>query len=145
MSVSPKERHYTGRAGWLRAAVLGANDGILSTGGLLVGAASAHGAHNSILVAGVAGLVAGAMAMVTGEYVSVHSQADTEKADLQREQAELIADDSGEHDELTAIYVGRGLDTALARQVACVCCFGGRWPWLPPRVLEHCSEPSFRL
>jgi VIT1/CCC1 family predicted Fe2+/Mn2+ transporter len=104
--------------GWLRAAVLGANDGILSTASLVLGVAAAHGTHSSVLVAGTAGLVAGAMAMAAGEYVSVHSQADTEQADLERERAELRADDRGEHRELTAIYVGRGLDPSLAKQVA---------------------------
>jgi VIT1/CCC1 family predicted Fe2+/Mn2+ transporter len=113
-----KERHRIGRIGWLRAAVLGANDGILSTASLVLGVASAHGTHNSVLVAGVAGLVAGAMSMAAGEYVSVHSQADTEQADLNLERAELKTDDKGEHRELAAIYVGRGLEPALAKQVA---------------------------
>jgi VIT1/CCC1 family predicted Fe2+/Mn2+ transporter len=113
-----RERHRTGRIGWLRAAVLGANDGILSTASLLLGVAAAHGTQSSVVVAGIAGLVAGAMSMAAGEYVSVHSQADTEAADLGRERAELKADDSGERKELTAIYVGRGLDTELAKQVA---------------------------
>jgi VIT1/CCC1 family predicted Fe2+/Mn2+ transporter len=113
-----KERHRTGKSGWLRAAVLGANDGILSTSSLVLGVAAAHGSHSNVLVAGVAGLVAGAMAMAAGEYVSVHSQADTEKADLSLERAELSADDEGEHVELAAIYVGRGLDPLLATQVA---------------------------
>jgi VIT1/CCC1 family predicted Fe2+/Mn2+ transporter len=112
------ERHRTGRMGWLRAAVLGANDGILSTASLVLGVAAAHGTHSGVLVAGTAGLVAGAMAMAAGEYVSVHSQADTEQADLERERAELRVDDRGEHRELTAIYVGRGLDPSLAKQVA---------------------------
>jgi VIT1/CCC1 family predicted Fe2+/Mn2+ transporter len=102
----------------LRAAVLGANDGIVSTASLVLGVAAAHGTHSSVLIAGVAGLVAGAMSMAAGEYVSVHSQADTEQADLRRERAELRADDKGEHKELTAIYVGRGLDPSLAEQVA---------------------------
>src|ERR1700722_12440333 len=118
MAVRPKERHRIGRIGWLRAAVLGANDGILSTASLVLGVASAHGTHNSVLVAGVAGLVAGAMSMAAGEYVSVHSQADTEQADLNLERAELKTDDKGEHQELAAIYVGRGLEPALAKQVA---------------------------
>ena len=113
-----KERHRTERIGWLRAAVLGANDGILSTASLVVGVAAAHGPHNSILVAGIAGLVAGSMSMAAGEYVSVHSQADTEQADLNRERAELKADVAGEHRELAAIYVTRGLDSVLAEQVA---------------------------
>jgi len=112
------ERHRTGRIGWLRAAVLGANDGILSTSSLLLGVAAAHATHRNVLVAGVAGLVAGAMSMAAGEYVSVHSQADTEQADLSLERAELKADDKGEHNELMAIYVARGLDPALAKKVA---------------------------
>jgi VIT1/CCC1 family predicted Fe2+/Mn2+ transporter len=112
------ERHRTERIGWLRAAVLGANDGIVSTASLLLGVAASHATHSSILVAGAAGLVAGAMSMAAGEYVSVHSQADTEKADIDLERKELKADEAGEHQELAAIYVGRGLDPALARQVA---------------------------
>ena len=118
MSPRHRERHRTDRIGWLRAAVLGANDGIVSTASLLLGVASAHGTRSNLLVAGVAGLAAGAMAMAAGEYVSVHSQADTEEAELNRERAELKADDKGEHEELTAIYVGRGLDPLLAKQVA---------------------------
>lgn len=112
------ERHRTSRIGWLRAAVLGANDGIVSTASLMLGVAAAHASQNSILVTGIAGLVAGAMSMAAGEYVSVHSQADTENADLAREKAELVADIEAEKRELTAIYVGRGLDQDLARQVA---------------------------
>ena len=112
------ERHLAHRIGWLRAAVLGANDGIVSTASLVMGIAAAHASHSSILVAGVAGLVAGAMSMAAGEYVSVHSQADTERADLARERAELATDSAAEHRELAAIYVGRGLDAALAQQVA---------------------------
>ena len=112
------ERHRTARVGWLRAAVLGANDGILSTASLVLGVAAAHGTHSSVLIAGVAGLVAGAMSMAAGEYVSVHSQADTEKADLQLERGELKTDNVGEHKELAAIYVARGLAPALAKQVA---------------------------
>ena len=112
------ERHRTERIGWLRAAVLGANDGIVSTASLVLGVAASHATHSSILVAGAAGLVAGAMSMAAGEYVSVHSQADTEKADIDLERKELRADDAGEHQELAAIYVGRGLDPELARQVA---------------------------
>jgi vacuolar iron transporter family protein len=112
------ERHRTGRIGWLRAAVLGANDGILSTSSLLLGVAAAHATHRNVLVAGVAGLVAGAVSMAAGEYVSVRSQADTEQADLALERAELKADDTGEHKELMAIYVARGLDPALAKKVA---------------------------
>lgn len=112
------ERHRTDRIGWLRAAVLGANDGIVSTASLLVGVAAASTAHDSILLTGVAGLVAGAMSMAAGEYVSVHSQSDTEKADLARELAELQADPVAEHKELAAIYRARGLEPELARQVA---------------------------
>jgi VIT1/CCC1 family predicted Fe2+/Mn2+ transporter len=118
MPVGNNERHRTGRIGWLRAAVLGANDGILSTSSLVLGVAAAHATHNNVLVAGVAGLVAGAMSMAAGEYVSVHSQADTEQAELDLERAELKADDKGEHRELMAIYVARGLDPALAKKVA---------------------------
>lgn len=110
------ERHSTDRIGWLRAAVLGANDGIVSTASLLVGVAVA-GSGNVVMI-GVAGLVAGAMSMAAGEYVSVHSQADAEKADLARERKELAADPGGELAELTALYVGRGLDPELAQQVA---------------------------
>ena len=113
-----RERHRTEHVGWLRAAVLGADDGIVSTASLLLGVAAAHGTRGSLLIAGVAGLVAGAMSMAAGEYVSVHSQADTEKADLERERAELAADGKGEHRELTAIYVARGLEPSLAKQVA---------------------------
>jgi VIT1/CCC1 family predicted Fe2+/Mn2+ transporter len=113
-----RERHSIEKIGWLRAAVLGANDGIVSTASLLLGVASANVTHQSILLTGIAGLVAGAMSMATGEYVSVSSQADTEKAALAEEQAELDADFQGEFRELTAIYVHRGLDVALAKQVA---------------------------
>jgi VIT1/CCC1 family predicted Fe2+/Mn2+ transporter len=112
------ERHRTDRIGWLRAAVLGANDGIVSTASLVVGVAAASASQDSILVAGVAGLVAGAMSMAAGEYVSVHSQADTERADLSRERTELETDPAAERRELTAIYVGRGLEPGLAQQVA---------------------------
>src|SRR5579863_7640438 len=118
MPPNNNERHRTSRVGWLRAAVLGANDGILSTSSLVLGVAAAHATHSSVVVAGVAGLVAGAMSMAAGEYVSVHSQADTEKADLKLERAELKSDDAGEHKELAAIYVARGLDRKLAKQVA---------------------------
>src|SRR4030088_2048275 len=118
MHADSKERHRTGRIGWLRAAVLGANDGILSTSSLVLGVAAAHGTHSSVLIAGLAGLVAGAMSMAAGEYVSVHSQADTEKAELELERRELKADDEGEQQELTAIYIARGLDPSLAEQVA---------------------------
>lgn len=113
-----RERHSIEKIGWLRAAVLGANDGIVSTASLLLGVASANVTHQSILLTGIAGLVAGAMSMATGEYVSVSSQADTEKAALAEEQAELDADFQGEFRELTSIYVHRGLDAALAKQVA---------------------------
>jgi VIT1/CCC1 family predicted Fe2+/Mn2+ transporter len=118
MAVHQRERHRTGRVGWLRAAVLGANDGILSTASLVLGVAAAHGTHGNVVVAGVAGLVAGAMSMAAGEYVSVHSQKDTEQADLKLERTELKTDDAGERRELAAIYVERGVDPALARQVA---------------------------
>ena len=112
------ERHRTSRIGWLRAAVLGANDGIVSTASLVLGVAAAEGTRSSVLVAGVAGLVAGAMSMAAGEYVSVHSQADTEKADLDRERNELATQDEAERAELAHIYVERGLDENLAKQVA---------------------------
>ena len=112
------ERHLTGRMGWLRAAVLGANDGIVSTASLVMGVAAAHASSQSVLIAGIAGLVAGSMSMAAGEYVSVHSQADSERADLAREHHELQTDTEAEHRELATIYVGRGLDPALARQVA---------------------------
>ena len=112
------ERHRTDRIGWLRAAVLGANDGIVSTASLVVGVAAAHASHAGIMVAGIAGLVAGAMSMAAGEYVSVHSQADSEKADLDRERNELKSDNEAEHRELTAIYVHRGLDPVVAQEVA---------------------------
>jgi len=113
-----RERHGSGRTGWLRAAVLGANDGIISTSSLLIGVAAAGGSQAAIFTAGLAGLVAGAMSMATGEYVSVSSQADTERADLARERAELEEDPEAEHRELAAIYVGRGLDPRLASEVA---------------------------
>ena len=113
-----KERHRTERIGWLRATVLGANDGIVSTASLVLGVAAAHATRANILIAGGAGLVAGAMSMAAGEYVSVHSQADSENAELERERAELAADPVAEGKELANIYVGRGLDPALARQVS---------------------------
>jgi vacuolar iron transporter family protein len=113
-----KERHVTGRIGWLRAAVLGANDGLVSTASLVLGVAAAHASHSNVLVAGTAGLVAGAMSMAAGEYVSVYSQADTEQAELARERSELETDDASERKELAAIYVSRGLDPSLAKQVA---------------------------
>ncbi|HEY6135556.1 MAG TPA: VIT family protein [Rubrivivax sp.] len=112
------ERHRTHRTGWLRAAVLGANDGIVSTASLILGVAAAGAGTQDILVAGVAGLVAGAMSMAAGEYVSVSSQADTERADLARERKELAANPVQEHAELTAIYARRGLDESLASRVA---------------------------
>ena len=112
------ERHRTHRIGWLRAAVLGANDGIVSTASLVVGVAAASLSQGNIILTGIAGLVAGAMSMAAGEYVSVYSQADTENADLSRERAELEADPAAERRELTAIYVKRGLAPDLAQQVA---------------------------
>jgi VIT1/CCC1 family predicted Fe2+/Mn2+ transporter len=118
MFLSHRERHRTERIGWLRATVLGANDGIVSTASLVIGVAAAQAGQANVLVAGVAGLVAGAMSMAAGEYVSVHSQADTEQADLALERTELRLDSSGELRELTAIYVERGLDPSLAKQVA---------------------------
>lgn len=118
MSGRQKERHRTERLGWLRAAVLGANDGIISTASLLLGVAAAHGTRNAIIIAGAAGLVAGAMSMAAGEYVSLRSQADTEEAELERERQELEEDEAGEHKELTTIYIRRGLDSSLAKQVA---------------------------
>jgi VIT1/CCC1 family predicted Fe2+/Mn2+ transporter len=118
MPRSHRERHRTDRIGWLRAAVLGANDGIVSTASLILGVAAANAARSDVLIAGVAGLVAGAMSMAAGEYVSVRSQSDTEAADLARERKELASDESAEHRELASIYVGRGLDRPLADQVA---------------------------
>ncbi len=112
------ERHRTGRIGWLRAAVLGANDGIVSTSSLVLGVAAASATHANVLVAGVAGLVAGAMSMGAGEYVSVYSQADSEQAEIERERAELKTDPKGERRELAAIYMARGLEPSLALQVA---------------------------
>ncbi len=112
------EKHRAQRIGWLRAAVLGANDGIVSTASLILGVAAADTSSSTVAAAGVAGLVAGAMSMAAGEYVSVRSQADTEEADLARERRELAADSRGEHEELERIYIGRGLEPGLARQVA---------------------------
>src|SRR5712671_4894000 len=112
------ELHRTKRIGWLRAAVLGANDGIVSTASLIVGVASAHAARGAVLVAGVAGLAAGAMAMGAGEYVSVSSQADIERADLAMERQGIDEDEEAERDELAEIYVRRGLDPELAGKVA---------------------------
>jgi VIT1/CCC1 family predicted Fe2+/Mn2+ transporter len=116
--MAHRERHRSDRIGWLRAAVLGANDGIVSTASLVVGVAAAAATRHDVLVAGVAGLVAGALSMAAGEYVSVSSQADTEKADLTRERLELAAEPQAEEDELTGIYVRRGLEPDLARTVA---------------------------
>jgi VIT1/CCC1 family predicted Fe2+/Mn2+ transporter len=113
-----RERHRSERIGWLRAAVLGANDGVVSTASLVVGVAAAEATRQDVLVAGVAGLVAGALSMAAGEYVSVSSQADTERADLTRERHELATEPQAEEDELTGIYVGRGLEPDLARTVA---------------------------
>ncbi|HVK80897.1 MAG TPA: VIT family protein [Verrucomicrobiae bacterium] len=118
MSRMHVERHLVERVGWLRAAVLGANDGIVSTASLIVGVAAAAASREAIIVAGVAGLVAGAMSMAAGEYVSVSSQADAERADLARERAELRNDPAFELDELAQIYVQRGVEPALAQQVA---------------------------
>jgi len=118
MPRSHRERHRTDRIGWLRAAVLGANDGIVSTASLVLGVAAANAAPAEVLIAGVAGLVAGAMSMAAGEYVSVKSQADTEAADLARERRELAADVDAEHRELSGIYVQRGPDPELADEVA---------------------------
>lgn len=118
MKKKHRESHRIENIGWLRAAVLGANDGIISTASLILGVAAANASHGSVLLTGAAGLAAGAMSMATGEYVSVSSQADTEKAALAEEQAEIDADFDAEHRELAGIYVSRGLDRALAGQVA---------------------------
>src|SRR6185312_6134810 len=118
MLTTHPERHLVARIGWLRAAVLGANDGIVSTASLIVGVAAAAATQSDVLIAGIAGLVAGAMSMAAGEYVSVSSQSDTEQADLARERKELRDDAGFELDELTEIYVKRGVDQSLARQVA---------------------------
>ncbi|MBR0962553.1 VIT family protein [Bradyrhizobium diazoefficiens] len=115
---SHKETHLVDRIGWLRAAVLGANDGIISTASLIVGVAAAAANRNDVMIAGIAGLVAGAMSMAAGEYVSVSSQSDTEKADIAREQGELRSNPDGELEELAEIYVQRGVEVGLARQVA---------------------------
>ncbi len=115
---SHAEHHHSDRIGWLRAAVLGANDGIVSTASLVLGVAAAGAEHRTILLTSVSGLIAGAMSMAAGEFVSVHAQADTEKADLARERTELTRDPVGERRELASIYVGRGLDAPLADQVA---------------------------
>ncbi|GAA5530623.1 VIT family protein [Herpetosiphon gulosus] len=118
MVTSHREQHRTQHIGWLRASVLGANDGIVSTASLVVGMAASNASHQSVVVAGIAGLVAGAMSMAAGEYVSVSSQADTERADIDRERMELAVDAHAERAELAAIYVRRGLDASLAEQVA---------------------------
>ncbi len=118
MARNHREYHYTDRIGWLRAAVLGANDGIVSTASLMIGVAAANTSHSNILVTGIAGLVAGAMSMAAGEYVSVHSQGDSETADLTRERDELKRTPAAENRELSAIYVARGLEPALATEVA---------------------------
>jgi VIT1/CCC1 family predicted Fe2+/Mn2+ transporter len=112
------EHHMTGRIGWLRAAVLGANDGIVSTSSLVLGVAAASAGHGSVMLAGTAALVAGSMSMAAGEYVSVHSQADSERAELEREKKELRTDNEAEHRELAAIYEKRGLEPPLAKEVA---------------------------
>jgi VIT1/CCC1 family predicted Fe2+/Mn2+ transporter len=116
--MSHREHHRTDRIGWLRAAVLGANDGIVSTASLVIGVAASQAGHEAVIIAGVAGLVAGSMSMAAGEYVSVHSQADTEKADLERERKELALSPDHELKELAGIYEDRGLDSDLAHQVA---------------------------
>jgi vacuolar iron transporter family protein len=118
MSVDLHERHYTKRVGWLRASVLGANDGIVSTASLIVGVAAANAVRGDVVIAGIAGLVAGAMSMAAGEYVSVSSQSDVEQADLTRERKELANNGEYEIDELASIYVDRGLEPELAKQVA---------------------------
>ncbi|ABX02925.1 protein of unknown function DUF125 transmembrane [Herpetosiphon aurantiacus DSM 785] len=118
MVTSHREQHRTQHIGWLRASVLGANDGIVSTASLVVGMAASNASHQSVVVAGIAGLVAGAMSMAAGEYVSVSSQADTERADIDRERMELAVDAHAERAELAAIYGRRGLDASLAEQVA---------------------------
>lgn len=118
MTENHQEQHRTQRTGWLRASVLGANDGIVSTASLVVGIAASNATHQAVVVAGIAGLVAGAMSMAAGEYVSVSSQADTEQADIERERGELATDVQYEREELAAIYVKRGLDAALAHEVA---------------------------
>ena len=117
VSGAAEERHYVNRVGWLRAAVLGANDGLLSTSSLMVGVAAAAAGGSQLILTGVAGIAAGAMSMAAGEYVSVSSQADSEKADIERERLELLKDPEHEHDELVAIYVGRGLPRNLAVEV----------------------------
>ena len=141
------EKHRTHRIGWLRAAATGANDGIVSTASLIVGVAAAAANRSSILIAGVAGLVAGAMSMAAGEYASVSSQSDTERADLDREREELATDGDYEHAELAAIYVARGLDADLANQVATQLTAKDAWAltpvtsWVSP---THSAHDLFR-
>ena len=118
MTRMHRETHLVGRIGWLRAAVLGANDGIISTASLILGVASAQASQTNVLLAGIAGLVAGAMSMAAGEYVSVSSQSDTETADLARERRELANDPESEKTELAKIYVSRGVEPGLASQIA---------------------------
>jgi VIT1/CCC1 family predicted Fe2+/Mn2+ transporter len=125
MPVGIKEHHHTDRIGWLRAAVLGANDGILSTSSLVLGVAAAHATHRNLLVAGMAGLVAGAMSMAAGEYVSVHSQSDTERADLDIERVELKADNKGEHKELGG-DLHRSWARSYSRETGCSATDGPR-------------------
>jgi hypothetical protein len=147
MFVRHRERHRTERIGWLRAAVLGANDGILSTASLVLGVAAAHATHSNVLVAGVAGLMAGSMSMAAGEYVSVHSQADTEKADLALERAELKADDKGEHKELTGMVRREGDPTqgeAGARRLHRGLLVLGL-VMLQPLLLDEIQRLSFQL
>lgn len=116
--MAHRERHAISRVGWLRAVVLGANDGLLSTSSLIIGVATAHGSRASILIAGLSGLLAGALSMAAGEYVSVSSQADSEAADVERERQELIRSPAAEHNELVEIYIQRGVSRDLAEQVA---------------------------
>jgi len=130
-------------SGWLRAAVLGANDGIVSTASLLLGVAAASAARNDVLVAGVAGLVAGAMSVAAGEYISVRSQADRESSDLARERRELAADAAAEHRELASIYVKRGLEPTLADQVATQPMATMRWARMPA-TSPACPRPCMR-
>jgi VIT1/CCC1 family predicted Fe2+/Mn2+ transporter len=137
MQASSSERHRAGRTGWLRAAVLGANDGILSTSSLMLGVAAAHATHVNVLVTGVAGLVAGAMSMAAGEYVSVHSQADTEKADLDLERTELANDTEGEHKELMA-NIRRSRPRSISGESGRHAVDGARCVWRAcPRRTRH--------
>ncbi len=135
MSISwHQEAHYSQRIGWLRASVLGANDGVVSTASLVVGVAAAEAARGQVLLAGIAGLVAGAMSMAAGEYVSVSSQADSEAADLRRESRELVDKPEKELEELAQIYVQRGLEHDLADKSRCSC--PGRTPWEPTPAMS---------